>query len=71
MTDSLDGLTVIFEKEIREDSARHIISAIKQFRGVADVVPVVSTSTGWLAARRTKLAFLEELMEWIVEKNQE
>ena len=42
MTDTFNALTVVLEKNIREDDAVHIIDAIKQLRGVLNVQGNVS-----------------------------
>lgn len=42
MTDRLKALLVVLEQPIREDDAEPLIEAIKQLRGVAEVVPSVS-----------------------------
>lgn len=47
MTDRHSGYVVVLDKDVREDDAQPIIAAIKQIRGVADVVPNV-TNTGEL-----------------------
>lgn len=40
MTDQHKGYVVVLEDDVREDDAEPIINAIKQVRGVLDVVPV-------------------------------
>lgn len=42
MTDRLNALTVILERDIRVDDAEPIIAAIKMLKGVGDVVPHVA-----------------------------
>lgn len=37
MTDRFHSLTVVLEKDVREDDAEHLIRAIKMMRSVADV----------------------------------
>ena len=43
MTDRIRHLTVTLERDIREDDAESIISAIRSLRHVADVTPKVVT----------------------------
>ena len=43
MTDRLKGLTVAFEKDIREDDAQCIIDAILMIKGVANVTTSISS----------------------------
>jgi len=47
MTDRLKGVTVLFEKDIREDDAEPIINAIRCIRGVAAVNPTLKTAEDW------------------------
>ena len=42
MTDRYSSLTVILERDIREDDATPLIAAISQLRGVARVEPHIS-----------------------------
>lgn len=44
MTTRLKGLTVVFEHDIREDDAEHIVNAIRMIRGVLKVLPVETTT---------------------------
>lgn len=37
MTDRLTGCRVVFDQDIREDDAEHILNAIRMIRGVAGV----------------------------------
>jgi len=48
MTDRLKGLTVAFDRDIREDDAEAIVSAIKMIKGVLDVQPSYATSEDWM-----------------------
>lgn len=43
MTDRYKGLMVAFDRDIREDDAEAILTAIRQLRGVAGVEPSVAT----------------------------
>lgn len=54
MTDRLNGVWVAFERDIREDDAESLISAIKHLRGVLAVEPKVSDSTDWMAEERAR-----------------
>jgi len=44
MTDRLKGVTVIFKKDIREDDAEVLISAIQMIKGVKKVVPSINST---------------------------
>lgn len=64
MTDRYIALTVLLEKEIREDDAEPLIAAIRQLRGVAEVTPHVpeSIDTYW-AKSRARDELLRQLIE--------
>lgn len=68
MTNRLSGLTVVFEKDVREDDAETLINAIRQFRGVLDVVPEVADHVQSIADTRSRTALMEALykisQEW-------
>lgn len=40
MTDRYDAVTVVFDKEIREDDLEHWVSVLKMLRNVIEVIPV-------------------------------
>ena len=39
MTDRYDAFTVVLERNIRTDDAEPVLAAIRQLRGVLDVIP--------------------------------
>jgi len=55
MTDRLKGLTVTFEKDMRDDDAEGLIDAIKRLRGVADVIPHIVNSDDYM--NRTQVRY--------------
>jgi hypothetical protein len=61
MTDRLKGCTVVFESDIREDDAQPFLDAIQQFRGVADVLPLVVTSDDQIARARVRQELVDAL----------
>lgn len=61
MTDRLQGLTVAFERDIRDDDADAIIAAIKQLRGVAGVTPHVVDINAFVARARAQQDIEERL----------
>jgi len=54
MTDRYNYITVGLEKDIRDDDAEALISAIKQLRGVGSVGPNISDPTAWTAENRAR-----------------
>lgn len=63
MTDRHSGFIVVLDKDIREDDAQPIISAIRQIKGVMDVQPIVSDPLLHIASIRVKNDILEKIME--------
>ena len=51
MTDRYSSLTVVLERDIRDDDAEPLIAAIRQLRGVLRVVPKVADA-GEVARQR-------------------
>jgi len=52
MTDRLKGLTVVLDKDYREDDAEAIINAIKMVKGVQDVQTHVADLDHYMASSR-------------------
>jgi hypothetical protein len=61
MTDRYYALTVILEKDMRDDDTEKIIEAIKMIKGVLDVKPLISDPTTWMAQERAKRELGEKL----------
>jgi hypothetical protein len=52
MTDRYYALTVILDRDIREDDAQTTIEAIKMIKNVLDVKPKISNPETWMAESR-------------------
>jgi hypothetical protein len=63
MTDRFNTLTVVLDRDIREDDAEVLISAIKMIKGVIGVKGNVSNSETWMAEERAKLELRTKLYE--------
>lgn len=61
MTDRINGFTVILQYDIRDDDAQATINAIRQIKGVADVVPNVVTPADHIAVMQTKVEIAKKL----------
>ncbi len=61
MTDRYHSLTVILEKDMRDDDAERMIEAIQMIKGVLDVKPVISDPTSWMAEERARRELGEKL----------
>jgi len=63
MTDRFNALTVVFEKDIREDDAQAIISAIMQLRGVASVEGNVADMNSHIAKQQAMYELQGKILE--------
>lgn len=54
MTDRYNALTVVLDRDIREDDAESILAAIRMVRGVLSVTPHVSDFTTHIAEQRVR-----------------
>lgn len=54
MTDRYNALTVVLEKDMREDDAQDLLSAIRQLRGVLRVEGNVSDINSHIAYARAR-----------------
>lgn len=64
MTDRYYALTVILEKDMRDDDAENIIEAIKMIKGVLKVKPSIANPDTWMAEERARRELGEKL--WAV-----
>lgn len=69
MTDRFKGLTVVLDRDIREDDAEYIIKAISMIKGVQSVHGNVSTSDDFIVQTRTKTEVIKKLYSFIEEIN--
>ena len=63
MTDEFNALTVILERDIREDDAQSLIDAIMMLKGVCSVKGNVSDTDSYIAERRVKWELIDKLWE--------
>ncbi len=68
MTDRLNALTVVLDKDIRVDDAEALIAAISQFRGVLSVQGNVSDINSHIATERAMYAVREKVFEALAPK---
>jgi len=64
MTDRLKGILVTFEKDIREDDAEKILTAIKMIRGVLSVKNYVVGAEDYILYHRGQHEIITELKKW-------
>ncbi len=66
MTDRIISLTVMLEKEIREDDVQNIVRAIEMIRGVGMVEPgIVADSTFYIAREQAKAELVKQMISII------
>jgi len=65
MTDRIKGLTVILDKDYREDDVEVIVQAISLLRGVQQVVPRESGHEDAMTEMRVKQNLKSEILDFI------
>lgn len=63
MSDRYNYLTVVLERDLKDEDAEPLIEAIKQFRGVLSVTPNVSDATAHLAQERVRVELGNKLWQ--------
>ena len=63
MTDRYNALTVVLDRDMREDDAEHLINAIRMLRGVLSVNPNVSDLQDHVAIMRVKRELTQKLYD--------
>ena len=71
MTDRYYALTVVLEKDIREDDAEMLINAILMLKKVINVEGNVANPETWMAETRAKRELGEKLWRVLYSKDQE
>lgn len=69
MTDRVHSLTVVLDKDMREDDVQEIVNAILMFRRVVAVKPNVSDVVSFMAATRARAELQEKVMQVIRDVN--
>jgi hypothetical protein len=62
MSDRYHGLTVVLEKDFRDDDCEVLLAAIRQLRGVASVTGHVADFDSHMAEERARLKLGKELL---------
>lgn len=70
MTDRFFALTVILNKDIREDDAEAIIQAIQMIKGVGKVQPHISSPEFITAEFRAQNELRDKILEIFYPKNE-
>lgn len=62
MTDRIVGYTITLDKDMREDDAENILSAICMLKGVLSVTPTKGDPMGQMIAQRVKREVITALL---------
>lgn len=68
MTDIFNALVVILDKDMREDDAETLLTAIRQLRGVLSVSGNISDINSHIAEQRVKSELANKLFEVVYPK---
>lgn len=67
MTDRHAGYVVTLAKDLREDDAQHLITALWQLRGVIDVQPHITDVNLHIASVRADTAWRNKLLDFVAD----
>lgn len=67
MTDRINSLTIVLDRDMREDDCESLIAAIYHFKGVIKVSANISDMTTFMAQERAKQSLRKKLDELIEE----
>ena len=68
MTDRYNTLTVVLEKDMRDDDAEALLAAIRQLRGVLGVSGNVADASAYMAEERAKRELGDKLWQVLYPK---
>lgn len=69
MTDRYNALTIVLDRDIRDDDAQHIINAIEMLRGVISVTPNVVDISDHVAEQRVRRELGQKLLDILYPKS--
>lgn len=61
MSDRINALTVVLERDFRDDDCESILNAIRSIKGVASVEPNIVDSSDYVALQRARFELREKL----------
>ncbi len=67
MTDRINALTVVLDRDIREDDVQGLIDAIKYLSGVDKVTKHVADLESRVAKSRAQLALREKILDLLLD----
>lgn len=63
MSDRINAITVVLDKEYRDDDCEAILTALRMVRGVLSVVPNVADPSSYIAEERARHDLRKRLTE--------
>jgi hypothetical protein len=69
MTDRINAYTVVLDRDVREDDAEDIATALRMVRGVLSVTPNVAKLGDYIAIERAKNTLRERLFAVVAESD--
>ena len=69
MSDRINTITVVLEKEIRDDDCETILNAIRMIRGVLEATPNVADPGEYMAVERARHDLGQKLWEVLYPKS--
>jgi hypothetical protein len=54
VTDRYSGFIVVLDKDIREDDAENVVTALRMVKGVASVAPIPANPQSYIAEQRVR-----------------
>lgn len=57
MTDSINAVVVVLDENVREDDMEPLLTALRQMRNVANVIPHTATFEDVMAVDRARIEF--------------
>jgi hypothetical protein len=68
MTDRLKGVLVTFDREIRDDDAESILTALKMIKGVLSVDPYVAEAEDYMMYERGHYDARKKMMDFLMKR---
>lgn len=70
MTDRFYALTVILDKDRRDDDCENLITATRMLKGVLDVKGNIANPDTWMAESRARMDLGKKLLEIVYPKKE-
>lgn len=68
MSDRVKALTVVLERDYRDDDLEDIVKAVSMVKGVLEVAPVLANPSDFIQRTRLRAELSEKLFNVLMEK---